>query len=1304
MNEDELFAGLAGLEAAREVGASDGITASQLINGIEYARVDAAEERRIRAAWKRRRGGGATPLVLVAGGESTEGTVRVLGPDGDGPLRTLRAESLLDVARRSVTMRKLEAAREVAREIDRLSTEGLPGLVVKGLGTEHLYVDRLRGDETRWSRLTEETAGLATTGWREVLEGLGYTIEQLPRYGYVAKVAERTALVIHPQAESDAFARMDESGRLPEGALAADCAEHGAPYGILAAGSRMRLLAAGSEEGGATTRYLELDPAVLGPGELPLTGLLAPRYLDEGELDLLLTEARRYGGELRRRLDTALRQRVLPVLGVELGRWAEADGLDLRDESVRADLEAAAMTFVFRALFLLYAESAGHLPMANSTYAQRSFTRICERAAEEGERADPGSTSLWRDAEGLVEAMRVGQSAWGVPAYNGALFSASGFAGAETLESASIPDAALAPALVALARDPAHPEVGLDFSGLEIGHLGHIYEGLLSLRLSLADRDFAYDPDSDRYVEPEGEAEIEAGQLLWLTDEGGRKGGGVYYTRAELVRHLIRESVRPAFAAHLERVAAVAERQPGEAAKLLFDFYVLDPACGSAHFLVEVVDELADQIATFLARTPLPSVRAELEGLRASAGRTYGVAIEDSALLKRLVLKRSVFGIDLSPMGAEIAKVSLWLASFVPGLSLAYLDHNIQEGNSLIGVARPEDVRQPGAEVGQSAMFGDALGDAILAAASKAAELRRIEDRSPEEVQESIDVHRALRREVADAERVLDLWTAEPLGLAGARDAALTNGGEILDGQPSLLAEQAGKLAAEHHFLHWPLAFAEAFARDRPGFDVVVGNPPWEEVNVEELGFFARYKPGIRSLSERRRKVAVEALRVERPELETKLERERKSLAMTRSALVPANGYPPMPGNADLYKFFCQRYRALLREGGMLGVVLPRSVFVAKGSAGFRQWLFDNAAPRRIDFILNSGRWAFDAEPRYTIALLAAQRVAADPDAKIDVAGVAASDTEFARQSDSPGLGIGRSALGPALEVPLLPDQDAADLLTKLRRGEPFPFGGGRWRCFPVQGDLNETTDAHFWEGARSGLPLWKGGSFDQFDPNGADERRCPESAELRAKIEKPRPGSGSLLAEAVPTATRHEAVIRELARPRLAFRDVSRATDTRTVRACIVPADCLLTNKAPYLAFLDEDPANQAACLGLMNSFVFDWQARRFVETNLNFFVLEGLRLPRLDDDSFAALVRTAGRLSCVDDRFAALAEQLGVECGELGDDEADLVWAELDAVAAHAYGLTVDELDVVFADFTDDAAPDEYRQLVRDRLTELR
>ena len=142
--------------------------------------------------------------------------------------------------------------------------------------------------------------------------------------------------------------------------------------------------------------------------------------------------------------------------------------------------------------------------------------------------------------------------------------------------------------------------------------------------------------------------------------------------------------------------ARLASHDPRAAARQLFEFFVLDPACGSAHFLVEVVEELADQIATLLGELALPAVRDELDGLRRAAGSTFGAGIEDTALLKRLVLKRCVYGVDLSRMGAEIAKVSLWLGSFVPGLSLAYLDHNIQVGNSLIGVARPDSVDASG--------------------------------------------------------------------------------------------------------------------------------------------------------------------------------------------------------------------------------------------------------------------------------------------------------------------------------------------------------------------------------------------------------------------------------------------------------------------------------------------------------------------------------------------------------------------------------------------------------------------------------
>lgn len=1307
VNATELFQGIEAIPGSKDAGSADGVPQSRLVNEIEFGRAAAAEERKIRAAWKRRQGGGAAPLLLIADDPEREDHVRVLGPQREGPLRRVRTEALLELIRASSELGRVEAIRRLTEELERLDAEGIPGLVVRDLGTRHLYGTRLREREDRWAELEGLAANVPSTSWREALEALGYEISELPGRGYLAKSKGKPALVVHPRRSAAEFARLDEAGRLPEGALLSACDERGAPYGMLAAGARMRLLRAAGDDGGAATSYLELDAGTLEPENRPLLGLLAPAYLAEGGFEEVLREARDYGAELRQRLDRALREQVLPVLGAELGRWAEGDGRDLEDDAVRTELEAAALTFVFRLLFLLYAESANYLPMENRTYRERSLTRIAERAAEELNRADRYSTSLWRDIGSLVEAMRTGQSAWGVPPYNGDLFALDGFDGAEVLEVATIPDAALGPALVALARDEKNPEErGVDFSGLEIGHLGHIYEGLLSLRLTVADRDFRYDAKKDRYRAAgedrgEGEPDVHRGELFWLTNEGGRKGGGVYYTRSELVRHLVKRAVRPAFEEHVADVRELAGSDPAAAARKLFDFAVIDPACGSAHFLVEVVDELGDQLATLLGDLALPALRKELDSMRAAAGRARGVRIEDTALLKRLALKRCVYGVDLSPMGAEIAKVSLWLGAFVPGLSLAYLDHNIRVGNSLIGVARPEAIAPPGEE-DQGVLFGDELDAAIARAAEKAAQLREIDDLTPDEVEASRAAEEELRAEVADAERVLDLWTAGPLGLRGARDEALNRGAELLGGSESERAVEANEVAGEQRALHWPLAFAEVFARKSPGFDVIVGNPPWEEVTIEELAFYALHKPGIRSLPERERRAAIEGLERDRPELPERLAEEQERLSKLREYLGPDAGYTGGAGDPDVYKYFCQRYRELMRPHGRLGVVLPRSVFLAKGSAGFRRWLFEEAAPERVDFLLNSGRWAFDAEPRYTSALLSAQRRTPSEDDKFEVAGVAKSAAEFTRQSGAEGLRIARAGLGPDLEVPLLPAQEAADLLAKLRAGRPFPYGGGRWRCFPVR-EFDETNDAALWRDGEEGWPLWKGESFDQFDPHGAEARVCSPSEEALAKARKPRPGSGSLLATEVELSDRRGAVERTVGSARVAFRDVSRATDSRTVRACLVPPKHFLTNKAPYLAFVDDDQRAVAVCLALTNSFAFDWQARRFVETNVNFFILEGLKLPELDRESFEDLAAPAARLSCPDERFAEFAEATGVECGPLDEDERFELRAEIDARVARIWGLAADELEIVFSDFTLDAVPEDYREAVRKRFAEL-
>ena len=145
-----------------------------------------------------------------------------------------------------------------------------------------------------------------------------------------------------------------------------------------------------------------------------------------------------------------------------------------------------------------------------------------------------------------------------------------------------------------------------------------------------------------------------------------------------------------------------------------------------------MVDELADRIARFLAEHPLPAVARELDDLRAGAGATYGIGVEDVALLRRLVLRRCVYGVDLSPMGAEIAKISLWLASFVPGLSLSYLDHNVRVGNSLIGVASVQQLMEGGSSFAAMLVL-----DQIERAANATEELHSLLDRNPEEVARS---------------------------------------------------------------------------------------------------------------------------------------------------------------------------------------------------------------------------------------------------------------------------------------------------------------------------------------------------------------------------------------------------------------------------------------------------------------------------------------------------------------------------------------------------------------------------------------
>ena len=760
-----------------------------------------------------------------------------------------------------------EAASFLARKFSRLEEAVVPGLRVKDLLTPHFLREQMRWPVNQ-GRLSGAVEGRGRTGsmaWRSLFQEMGYQVEQLPPgHGYLLRYDNAPVAVVHPHRDPSQFSRLTDNGELPEGMVLADCGEYGAQWGVLAASGRYRLFQRRPPVGSAIGQHLELDTAELERKDRFYLGLLAPESLkEEGWLTEWVAEAKDFGEELRKGLEERLIKDALPNIARGLGEYLGSQGADLSDGEQLRRIEEAALTLVFRFMFLLHTEARSYLPIGSAAYRPHSARQLAEDSRLAGSSLIRKSTQRWDRLRTLVRMVRTGDRSAGVPAYNGSLFAADGFPGSALLERAEIADGYLAPASVSIAYETNKADTpGLDYAGLQIGHLGAIYEALLTLRLTRAPEDLAYDAKADvfRPVRAGEQPEVTKAQLYYQAEAGGRKAGGVFYTRHEFVDHLLNYSLLPALDGHLAEVRKSTDRNPQEAAQRLFDFSVVDPAMGSAHFLTAALDMMADHIDILLAEVGgLPGISLQLSELSQDSGAASQQP-EDGDLLWRLILKRCVYGVDLSTIAVEVANATLWLTSFVRGLALSYLGSNLKCGDALIGVADPSVV---GAS--DSPMFtGQNVRNAMEQAARPQREQATIPDRTPEEVKHSEELGSLREEATAGLRSAFDLWKAEPLGLDGARDAVETHADSIVEGGKELDAEvmdamdEASRIASQYRFFHCPLEFPKVFHRERAGFDVVVGKPPWNGITLDELASYALRERGLRglpNLADRRKRI-----------------------------------------------------------------------------------------------------------------------------------------------------------------------------------------------------------------------------------------------------------------------------------------------------------------------------------------------------------------------------------------------------------------------------------------------------------------
>jgi hypothetical protein len=726
-----------------------------------------------------------------------------------------------------------------------------------------------------------------------------------------------------------------------------------------------------------------------------------------------LNEARLYEEKVSQDLGARVFTEIFPRLAqalaegdLEASRQTVGYGQFTRQQYTREyldDVREAALVFLYRLLFLFYAEDRHLLPVQDPRYQRYSVRRLRERVRDEVDAHVVFASRLdhiWRELKGVFQLIDEGEDLIGMPAYNGGLFDR---ARSKLLARTRVPDAVMAPLIDALSRrteDLLH--AWINYRDLSVSHLGGIYERLLEYTLvhevQAAD-DYRDKPEINRITaQPASFA---------------RKVSGSYYTHDDLVRLILRESVGllaaerlAAFEAQIKRLQKRSALNPGDwdlldkldPASAILELKICDPAMGSGHFLVALVDDLADRVleavataeqriaeqpwAAHLAErnqpwlSPVVARIAHIRQTIRSKAREHGWAVTDAQLddrhiVRRMILKKSIFGVDKNPMAVELAKTALWLHTFTVGAPLSFLDHHLKCGDSLHG-EQLDPVRRGMEQLGMLFQLSELTRLGI--AEKSLAQVADFTDVDIAEAQRSKALAAEAQEQVAPLHALLDFWRAlrwlvpgwpvaaaaklskldealrpalvELLSparnlvavlVAGRVDGSVGVNSTAVDAANALLAEVRA-LATRERFFHWWTEFPTVFkAGGGGGFDAVIGNPPWDRIKLQEVEWFAEREPLIAMQARAAdRKKMIAALHAKGAPLAAQYGEATTRAEANARVLSKAGDYPLLGGgDVNLYSLFVERAQALVDPKGLVALLTPSGISADKGAAEF---------------------------------------------------------------------------------------------------------------------------------------------------------------------------------------------------------------------------------------------------------------------------------------------------------------------------------------------------------------------------------
>jgi hypothetical protein len=689
-------------------------------------------------------------------------------------------------------------------------------------------------------------------------------------------------------------------------------------WGVVSNGLRLRLL----RDNVSLTRqaFVEFDLEAMMAGEVYANFVLLWMLLHQSRIEsnkpqecLLEQWSRQAAEEGTRALDSLRSGVEHAIRALGKGFLAHPANDALRTALRSGDLSAQdyyrqILRLVYRLLFLFVAEDRDllHHPEASDD-ARARFQPYSTRRLRELADTLPGSRHV-----DLFEALKVvmhslgsdkGAPVLGLPPLGGFLFSERA---TPNLSRAQIANAHLLQAIRGLAfvadKNGRRP---VDYKNLGSEELGSVYESLLELH-----------PELDT-----------AAATFTLTTAPGneRKNTGSYYTPSSLITLLLDSALEPVIA------DAVKSKTGVEAEIALLNLKVVDPACGSGHFLIAAARRLAKRLAAIRTGDDEP------------APETLRHALRD-------VIGRCIYGVDINEMSAELCKVALWMEALEPGKPLTFLEHRIQVGNSLLGATPkliagglPDDAFNPiegddkkianaakkrnrEERQGQMGIFESAPVEGNQAIAQAFAELTTLPDDLPEQIRAKeerleqllTDERYAVAKLATDAWCAAFMWSKEP-----GRPPAPTTGTlrRLLErgAMDEAQRREVERSAKYYQFFHWHLAFPEVFLRQQAGgFDVVLGNPPFGN-NVGSFGSSSR-QPN---------------------------QREIQFFACNLKTAQRA---------FDISVLFFEIGISALRERGRYGLFSPLGIWASSGGKAWRDFLIEDAPPTFF-LVAAEGNW-----------------------------------------------------------------------------------------------------------------------------------------------------------------------------------------------------------------------------------------------------------------------------------------------------------------------------------------------------------